>query len=586
MKSSLHVLITGLTGVILSVLSLSAAKAQTPDGSGIVYVKTASTGTGTGDSWANATNNLQGAVDATGVAQVWVAAGEYETPATGLKMKNNVAIYGGFPATGTPLMPQRNWVSNLTELTGNNSHRVIYNNFTLAAQLQNTAILDGFSIKNGSCPDASSGAGIYNEEAFPVLRNLNIYDNNAGGNNVDAASDGGGIFNNNASPTLTNVIISNNKASKNGGGIANQNYSSPTLTNVLISGNQAGRNGGGVFIYGNSSPQFVNVTIANNKANNTWRIGSYSTTNGNGGGSYVDNGNSYPSMKNCIIWGNTSDKAGKANIANVSPGIHTFTNSLIQGSGGSGAWVAAYGTDGGNNKAVDPLLDGNFKLTSSSPAADAGDDALFPGAATAKDLAGSARIANARIDMGAYEFQGTLPVALISFTAKTQGNGALLQWQTATESNNKGFMVYRSTDGNNFAKIGERSPAAANSTAISTYTFTDNAPLNGTNYYKLVQQDKDGATTDLGIKSLNFALAKVELQVYPNPTDNVVNISFEAGQFANIELINSNGKVLQSIALNNTDSSKTLTIADYPNGIYIVKLSGKAYTESKKIIKK
>src|SRR5690606_23068622 len=39
---------------------------------------------------------------------------------------------------------------------------------------------------------------------------------------------------------------------------------------------------------------------------------------------------------------------------------------------------------------------------------------------------------------------GTLPVSLISFTAKNQENQAKLTWQTSSESNNKEFIVYRS----------------------------------------------------------------------------------------------------------------------------------------------
>src|SRR5690606_4473176 len=67
----------------------------TPDGEGIVYVKEGATGDGSG--WAAATGNLQGAIDAAGTQQVWVAVGNYDVPTpNSFVMKNGVAIYGGF----------------------------------------------------------------------------------------------------------------------------------------------------------------------------------------------------------------------------------------------------------------------------------------------------------------------------------------------------------------------------------------------------------------------------------------------------------------------------------------------------------
>lgn len=50
--------------------------AITPDANGIVYVKQG--GTGNGSSWATATGDFQGAVNAAGAEQVWVATGTYQ----------------------------------------------------------------------------------------------------------------------------------------------------------------------------------------------------------------------------------------------------------------------------------------------------------------------------------------------------------------------------------------------------------------------------------------------------------------------------------------------------------------------------
>ena len=43
-----------------------------------------------------------------------------------------------------------------------------------------------------------------------------------------------------------------------------------------------------------------------------------------------------------------------------------------------------------------------------------------------------------------------LPVELLSFEGKATQSGIELNWETASESNNQGFDVERSTDGKNF----------------------------------------------------------------------------------------------------------------------------------------
>lgn len=82
------------------------------------------------------------------------------------------------------------------------------------------------------------------------------------------------------------------------------------------------------------------------------------------------------------------------------------------------------------------------------------------------------------------------PVELIRFTARVIENGVVLEWETATEHDNLGFVVERSSDGLLFNEIGFV-PGAGNSQIRLAYRFED-ANAGDSRYYRLRQQDFDG----------------------------------------------------------------------------------------------
>ncbi|MFW5725715.1 MAG: hypothetical protein ACOCX0_04640, partial [Bacteroidota bacterium] len=86
-----------------------------------------------------------------------------------------------------------------------------------------------------------------------------------------------------------------------------------------------------------------------------------------------------------------------------------------------------------------------------------------------------------------------LPVEWYSFDASLAGDEVLLTWQTATETNNDYFTVLRSADGIDFESLGIIA-GAGNSNELLSYSFTDNAPRAGINYYQIRQTDFDGQT--------------------------------------------------------------------------------------------
>jgi len=330
----------------------------------IFFVKPTGSDANDGTSWATPFQSIQKALGvATTGTKVLVAAGTYypdqgfdavdNDRTSSFTLKNGVELYGGFePDLGIDdLGDTRTKRSRLSgdlmqnDLSGSNTSDNTYHVVYSEGAGSNT-ILDGFTISDG---------------------HADSYDMTYYG--------GGGIFINFSSPTLTNCSFSSN-AAINGGGIFS-NVSYPILTNCSFSGNTAGY-GGGIFIYG-SSLTLMNCSFSGNAAIN-------------GGGIFITS--SFPSsvLTNCILWGNGSEIY---NDYSVSPAV---TYSIVQG-----------GYAGTGNLNLDPLFvdaaNGNLHLQACSPAIDSG---LNSANTITTDLEGNTRIVHNTIDMGAYEYSGTL----------------------------------------------------------------------------------------------------------------------------------------------------------------------------------
>ncbi len=142
------------------------------------------------------------------------------------------------------------------------------------------------------------------------------------------------------------------------------------------------------------------------------------------------------------------------------------------------------------------------------------------------DIDGDPRL-NAFVYMGADEGSVAVPVELTSFVATTTESGIKLEWQTATETNNRGFEVQRSTDNVSFSTL---EFVAGNGTSAEkhTYSFVDNSVVNGKVYYRLKQIDFDGTYSFSNTIEADFSmpLAFELSQNYPNPFNPTTVIKF------------------------------------------------------------
>ncbi len=111
-----------------------------------------------------------------------------------------------------------------------------------------------------------------------------------------------------------------------------------------------------------------------------------------------------------------------------------------------------------------------------------------------------------------------LPIELLYFTAKPNGEVVDLSWATATEKDNDFFTVERSRDGVRFDPV-LRVPGAGTSTARIDYFEVDPRPLAGTSYYRLRQTDYDGTSTLSTVVAVQMPVRANDFKVYPNPAE-------------------------------------------------------------------
>ena len=124
-------------------------------------------------------------------------------------------------------------------------------------------------------------------------------------------------------------------------------------------------------------------------------------------------------------------------------------------------------------------------------------------------------------------YDASLPVTLLYFKAMDSDEAVSLQWATTMEENFYKFLVQRSSDGLTFENIAEVEGRGFNIYETeSRYSFLDEAPLLGMNYYRLKAVDLDNSYEYSPVKVVKMSGSK-KFAVYPNPSNGLA-IAFRA----------------------------------------------------------
>ena len=169
-----------------------------------------------------------------------------------------------------------------------------------------------------------------------------------------------------------------------------------------------------------------------------------------------------------------------------------------------------------------------------------------------------------------------LPLNLLSFTGKNNGGYNFLEWQTSG-INNDYFEIERSNDSRNFKAIGTVN-GFANSAPSHSYSFIDQHPLNGINYYRLKQADDGALTYSQIIDVTNGQLSNLSMNIYPNPGNGQITLT-SSGIIDEIKISNLAGQIIYHKRSNEKNISLQL---DQP-GVFFIQITTGNQTIIKKI---
>ena len=339
------------------------------------------------------------------------------------------------------------------------------------------------------------------------------------------------------------------------------------------SGNERGGGGGGAY-----ASSTLNVTA-----------GSYAVTVGTGNSVGLNGGNSIFGSNVVVAAGGTSTGSATGGAGGTTA-ASIGTSENAGGSGGNGFNAGGGGGGGASATAGGPGLPGDPGTATTGGAGGIGEGNGGAGAndspatnavgGTAPGGGGGGKAKNngtnsaagaaGRVIVTVVSF--ALPIELRSFTGTLDKQNITLTFSTATERNNAYFSIERSTDGARYEAIGKVT-GAGNSLLQRDYTYTDERPVKGVNFYRLQQVDFDGQFSYSPVVSVTFGQAG-GIRLSPQPVLDQLSVALEqpTAEGTNWQVYDFSGRLLQSGTLDAETIHFDLPTVTLTEGSYVLRL--------------
>lgn len=198
-------------------------------------------------------------------------------------------------------------------------------------------------------------------------------------------------------------------------------------------------------------------------------------------------------------------------------------------------------------------------------------------------------------------FSEQVPAELAAFGGEVVESGVVLNWTTVSQTNNAGWRVMRSSDGETYEAVSELIPGAGTSDARLPYSFVDqNPPKSEQAFYRLDQIDLDGTihTSNaievvLGARFLDVPTA-FSTNVYPNPFNPSTTVAYELPSEAVVSIVifDALGQEVRRLVSESMAAGRYTVQWDardnlgrsVGSGVYIAKIEAGSYSASQKML--
>jgi len=185
---------------------------------------------------------------------------------------------------------------------------------------------------------------------------------------------------------------------------------------------------------------------------------------------------------------------------------------------------------------------------------------------------------------GFFIHSGATPLAISieRISAVNVGDRNRVDWKTGVEENGVVFEVERSLDGSRFSRIG-----AVNAKGqASAYSFWDNEPVAGVNYYRIKAITLSGSYSYSEVVSAVVrTTGSFAMEVYPNPAGEFANVRVygATGSTATITVTDLTGKLVRTVPVSN--NAATIGLQGIAAGVYLVKYDDGSQTHTVRLTK-
>ena len=174
-----------------------------------------------------------------------------------------------------------------------------------------------------------------------------------------------------------------------------------------------------------------------------------------------------------------------------------------------------------------------------------------------------------------YRPETTTPVTLVDFKVQRVKQLNKISWVTSQEINSKSFIIEHSINGRNFSPIGEVA-ARGNSNGTINYSFADNDPVKGINYYRLKLVDLDNTAKYSAIRNVRNE-GTADIAIYPNPVKDIlkIDITSDKADKADLSIRDMSGQLIYSKnSINITEglNNPSINTSMLKTGSYIIKI--------------